>query len=123
MQDLAGCRLLFQRLAQGVREVLNFVLQVHVRQSQRTIRVRAADGRPALQTELCRRWVLRVAPGTLHSTASQRVGAGNGLTDGASLVWREGGVKESGTTHRVLRQLMLRQRRSELETVERMTIR
>jgi hypothetical protein len=54
-----------------------------------------SEKRRALQTELCLRRVLRLAPGTLHTGASQRAGAGTGRTGGASLVWRAGGVKDA----------------------------
>jgi len=54
-----------------------------------------SEKRRALQTELCLGRVLRLAPGTLHTGASQRAGAGTGRTGGASLVWRAGGVKDA----------------------------
>src|SRR4029077_5215040 len=53
-----------------------------------------SEKRRALQTELCLGRVLRLAPGTLHTGASQRAGAGTGGAGGASLGWRAGGVKE-----------------------------
>jgi len=52
------------------------------------------QGRRALLAELRAKAIVVLAPETLHAAPSQEVGARNGQTCGASLVWGTRGVKD-----------------------------
>src|SRR5215471_1210651 len=67
LQNLARCRPLLERLGQSV-------LQVCIRRYRRAALVNTCDGLTTLETELGVRWVVLLAPGTLHAGALQAAG-------------------------------------------------
>jgi hypothetical protein len=80
------------RLCEGRPALAAELLRRRIRRPARW----TTGGQPssAFAAELLARGILVLAPGTLHTAPSQRIGAGNSRTGGESLCWGPGGVKE-----------------------------